>query len=148
MTRSTASFFSWNQSLNLECDFKNVCYLQYVFSPLVFWCLLRSKDGLRLIQPDMAVLRFACITCMLSTSRIYFVAFSFSFSFLRGGGVLLVFVVLFFSFLFVGFFLFLSFFCFLLSCLFVYFCLLTVLYRWYVHVYNHTICNGSSGLLQ
>ena len=23
-----------------------------------------------------------------------------------------------------------------------------VLCTWYVHVYNHTICNGSSGLLQ
>ena len=35
-----------------------------------------------------------------------------------------------------------------LSCLFVSCSLLTVLYRWYVHVYNHTICNGSSGVLQ
>ena len=30
MTRSTANFFSWNQSLKLKCDFKTVCYLHCV----------------------------------------------------------------------------------------------------------------------
>ena len=56
------------------------------------------------IEPDVAVLRFACITCILSTSRIFSCFFFFFF-----------FCFVLFSFLFVV----VSFFCFFLSCLFV-----------------------------
>ena len=74
------------------------------------------------IQPDMAVLRFACITCMLSTSRIL-CCFSSSFwLFCCGGGRgwgwgwgVLVFVVVFF-FVCGFFFFFAVYFC--LVCLF------------------------------
>ena len=152
MTRSTASFRSWNQSLNLECDFKNVCNLHCILSPLVLMPGAkmevkgfsppppRPTPTIVRIQPDVAVLRFACNTCMLSTSRI----FCF-FVFLRGWGVgclLVVFVVV---VVVVVLFLCLCAFFSLFFPLFFFFC---VLYTWYVHVYNHTICNGSSGLLQ
>ena len=50
--------------------------------------------------------------------------------------------------MFVGLFLLCISFYFPLFCLFVYRCLLTVLCRRSVYAYGHTICNGSSGLLQ
>ena len=137
MTRSTANFFSWNQSLNLECDLKNEYYLSCVFSPLVLM-LLRSKDGGVRIPPPppphplpnsaystqmwQCLDLYASLVCRLH--REYFVAFFFFFFFFlrvlvrgEGGGGVAGFCsccIVFFSFLFV--FLFSASFC--LVCLF------------------------------
>ena len=71
------------------------------------------------IQPDVTVLRFACITCMLSTSRVLCCFFFLPFFFLQWWAGCCLLLELLFCFVFIVLFVSVSFFCFFLSCLFV-----------------------------